>query len=248
MNSEITVEEYIKIREDVAAFLEEKEKKQISSYDKLPNDKHRRVVFDNANLVYQRAKLIEPSISKDLSSLLEDGISEFKSFNHRLKDMESLKRKIISDSKDYEGSYLRAARNITDSVRYTIVLGEEDYVLKTDEYLHKLEDMGYTVIEFRNRWGKPLYQGFNVILECPNHEDVFELQFHTPMGYQIKEGSTRDLYQVARDDDTSPEVIELKQRADKLRRIFQGRVTIPKGAIEYDYNSEIKVNVVGGKK
>lgn len=249
MEPVITVEEYLSIREEVTSFLEEKAKNRISSYDKFPDEKHRRIVLDNANLVYQRSKLIEPSISKDLSSLLEDGISEFRSFEHRIKNIEGLKRKIISDSKEYEGSYLRAAKNICDGVRYTIVLSEEEYVLKVDEYLHKLEDMGYGVVDFKNNWGKPYYQGFNVRIETPSGEDIFELQFHTPYGYQIKEGSTRDLYQVVRDEDISKEAIELKKKADKLRRIFQGSVPVPKEAKEYKYDPERYINnSMGGKK
>ena len=250
MKPEITVEEYIKIREDVAAFLDEKKKNRVSSYDRLPDGKHRRIVFNNANKLYNKSKLLEPSISKDLISLLEDGVSELKSFDHRLKDMESIKRKIISDSKDYDGSYQRAADNITDAIRYTFVLPGDEYVSKVDEYLHKLESMGYVVIDFKNRWGKKYYQGYNVILECPSpyNKEVFEVQFHTPYGYQIKEGSTRDLYQVVRDDDISPEVVELKQKANKLRRIFQKSVPIPEGAIEYNYDSDIYINGMGGSK
>ena len=230
MIPEITVEEYIKIREEVAAFLDEKKKNHITSYDRLPDGKHRRIVFNNANKLYNKSKLLEPSISKDLISLLGDGIGELKSFDHRLKDMESIKRKIISDSKDYDGSYQRAADNITDAIRYTFVLPDDEYVSKVDEYLHKLEGIGY--------------------VECPspNEKEVFELQFHTPYGYQIKEGSTRDLYQVVRDDDISPEVIELKQKANKLRRIFQKSVPIPNGAIEYNYDPEIYINGKGGKR
>lgn len=247
MEPEITIDEYIKIREDVTTFLEERAKNNISSYDRLPTDKHRQIVLKNAELVYDRSRLIEPGISKDLSTLIEDGISEFKSLDHRLKDIEGLKRKIISDSKDYEGSFSTAAKNLRDGVRYTIVLPDELYVFKTDEYLHKIEDMGYIIEEFKNCWGKPLYQGFNVIIKCPSSDDCFELQFHTPFGYQIKEGSTRDLYQVVRDDDMSSEVIELKKKANKLRRIFQGSVPIPEGAKEYSYSSDKKLSVGGFK-
>ena len=45
----------------------------------------------------------------------------------------------------------------------------------------------------------------------------------------------------------SPEVIELKKKANKLRRIFQGKVPIPNGAIDYDYNPEMELNKGGMK-
>ena len=247
MELEITVEEYLRIREDVTTFLEEKAKTNITSFDRLPTKQHQKIVLKNAELVYEKSKIIEPIITSNLFGLYEEGISEFKSLEHRIKDIEGIKRKIISDSKDYDGSYSDAASNLRDGVRYTIVLPEELYVLKTDEYLHKLEDMGYVIEEFKNCWGKPLYQGFNVIIKCPETDDYFELQFHTPYGYQIKEGSTRDLYQVVRDDDMSKEVIELKKKANKLRRIFQASVPIPEGAKEYRFSSDKRL-VVGGLK
>ena len=240
MQSEISVDEYIKIREDVSAFLEEKRKNKMTSFDKLPDERHKKIVLDNANLVYERSKLVEPSISKDLDNILIEIGGEFKSFEHRIKDIEGIKRKIIADSKEYEGSYSRAAHNICDGVRYTIVLSDDEYVEKANLYLHKLEELGYLVVDFKNNWGKDLYQGFNVRISCPNNTEIFEVQFHTPYGYQIKEGSTRDLYQVVRDEDNSKEVIELKKKCNILRRIFQKSVKIPIGAIDYDFEHIVK--------
>lgn len=247
LKPEMNAEEYFEIREEVSAFLEEKNRKKISAFDKLSSN-HKRVVLDNANLVYARSKLIEPAISRDLLSIIDSSVSEFKSFEHRLKTLESLKRKIIADSKEYEGSYLRAANNICDGVRYTIVIDDDMYVLKVDEYLHKLEDMGYFVVDFKNNWGKPFYQGFNVRICCPNREDIFELQFHTMYGYHIKEGSTRDLYQVVRDEDMSKRAIELKKKANRLREFFQKTVRIPNMALEYDFSSRIRLGEVDDDK
>ena len=240
MNADITVEEYLQIREDVNVYLEKKKKNNITSFDKLPDERHKKIVLDNAKLVYEKSKLIEPSISKDLDSLLKEIGGEFKSFDHRIKDIESLKRKIIADSKEYDGSYSRAAHNLCDGVRYTIILDDSLYVEKADLYLHKLEELGYLVVDFKNNWGKDLYQGYNIRICCPYNDEIFELQFHTPYGYQIKEGSTRDLYQIARDDDISPKVIELKKNCNKLRKLFQQSVKIPPGAKEYEFEHIVK--------
>lgn len=242
MEPEITVDEYLRTREDVSAFLEAKSKSNITSFDKLPDERHKKIVLDNAKAVYERSKLIEPSISKDLSILLSEIGGEFKSFDHRIKEIEGLKRKIIADSREYKGSYSRAAHNLCDGVRYTIVIDDLEYVSKVDLFLHKLEELEYLVIDFKNNWGKELYQGFNVRICCPNGNDIFELQFHTPYGYDIKEGSTRDLYRVVRDDDISPSVIELKKRCNKLRKIFQKSVKIPIGALDYDFEHIEKIN------
>lgn len=240
MDSEITIDEYMEIREDVSAFLETKRKNHVTSYDKLPDERHKKVVLDNAKVVYEKSKLIEPTISKNLDNLLQKIGGEFRGLEHRIKDIEGLKRKIIADSKEYEGSYSRAAHNICDGVRYTIILDDSVYVTKADLYLHRLEELGYLVVDFKNNWGKDFYQGFNVRLSCPNSSEIFELQFHTPYGYQIKEGSTRDLYQVVRDDDNSKEVIELKKKCNKLRRLFQRSVKVPLGALDYDFEHIVK--------
>lgn len=231
-----TVEEYFEIRDDVHEYLNSDDYKMHSAYESL-NSNHKRVVSDYANLVYENSKLIEPSISKDMQTLIEDGEGYLTSFEHRLKTIEGLRRKIIADSKDYNGSYHRAAINLCDSVRYTIVINDEIYTNKVDEYLHKLESMGYQVLDLKNNWGKPMYQGINARIVAKNGEDIFEIQFHTPIGYQIKEGNTRDLYQVIRDEHAP---LELQIRANKLRKLLQTRVVVPTDAIGYMFNPEMK--------
>ena len=89
------------------------------------------------------------------------------------------------------------------------------------------------------------FKGINVRLVAKNNEDIFEIQFHTPIAYKIKEGdneasrkySTRSLYQVSRDD-SAPEWLRLK--ADKLRIYLQQFIEVPNGALEYNYNPEIR--------
>ncbi len=232
-----TVEEYYKIRDDVYHYLHSPEYlNRITDYEALSSE-HKKIVDDVVRDVYERAKSIEPKISRDLISLVIDERAYLISFEHRLKTIAGLQRKIIADSKDYNGSYKRAAYNICDSVRYTIVIPDDEYILKVDEYLHRLESMGYDVIDVKNNWGKPAYQGINVRLAVSENNDLFELQFHTPVGYQIKEGNTRDLYQVIREE-SAP--LELKTRANNLRILLQTKVIAPVDALGYQYDSEIK--------
>ncbi len=230
----ITEEEYLSIREDVDSYLQDRA--NIDPLHKLSSGIHRSIVIEQADETYKKAELIEPAISLDVSGLVEPEYSELRGFEHRLKTIRSLRRKIIADSKDYQGSYLEAANNLSDVVRYTIVIPDELYVEKVDEYLNKLESIGYTIIDFKNNWGKDTCQGYNVRLGNKDGNGRFELQFHTPFGYQIKEGSTRDLYEVIRDENADLEAVILKIKAEKLRRALQKRVPVPKGAIEYKYN------------
>ena len=137
-----TVEEYYKIREDVYHYLHSPEYvNRVTDYEALSSE-HKKIVDDVVFDVYERAKRIEPKISRDLISLVIDESPYLISFEHRLKTISGLQRKIIADSKDYNGSYKRAAYNLCDSVRYTIVIPDDEYILKVDEYLHRLENMG----------------------------------------------------------------------------------------------------------
>lgn len=238
-----TSSDYLKLREDIKQYFlkyghNDPEKK-------LPSKVHKEVAEENTKNVYDRAKLIEPTISEDLKNILEPGISEFKSFDHRIKEYDSLKRKIIADSKKYEGSYFRAASRIFDSIRYTIVIPDDIYVEKVDSYLKEIEDLGYYVVDFKNNWGSDACQGYNVRLHSKTARDIFEIQFHTPFGYQIKEGFTRDLYEIARDERTDDEIMNLKIQANKFRKLFFKLVPIPIGAKEYRFNRVLTEEVNG---
>ena len=237
INNDWTYEKYSKIREDVYHYLHSPEYLKRKTDYKALSFEHKQIVDMVVQEVYERAISIEPHISEDLKNLVINENSKLVSFEHRLKTIASLQRKIIADSKDYNGSYKRAAYNICDSVRYTIVIPDDEYILKVDEYLHRLESMGYDVIDVKNNWGKPAYQGINVRLAVSENNDLFELQFHTPVGYQIKEGNTRDLYQVIREE-SAP--LELKTRANNLRILLQTKVIAPVDALGYQYDSEIK--------
>ena len=214
-----------------------------SDFDKLPpTDKF--LALTCSVLTKKKADLVEPEITKDLLNL-QGEIGILKGLEHRVKSISSILEKVVSDSLDYNGSFKRAANNINDSVRYTFVIPDELYIEKVDDCLHKLESLGYQVIDLKNRWNSIEYKGINVRLVSKNKDDIFEIQFHTPLAYRIKEGddlerkenSTRTLYQVSRDKG-APEWLRLK--ADKLRIYLQTFIKIPEGAIDYMYNPEIR--------
>lgn len=241
---ELTREECLEIDRQVKEYLEERELKRYpSEYDLLSTADKLRVLF-YSKLVRKKAEAIEEDITKDLKVLETSGIGELKSLNHRLKSMPSILEKIVSDSEDYDNSYERAANNICDAVRYTFVIDDSLYTDKVDECLHNLEDLGYEVIDLKNKWESKEYKGINVRIVAKNKKDVFELQFHTPLAYRIKEGdgkttkgSTRDLYRVSRDK-MAPKWLRIK--ADRLRVYLQSFINIPEGVIGYTYDPDVK--------
>lgn len=244
-NEILTQEECNIIYNQVKDYLRQREEKQYpTEYDSL-NTGDKLLVLFYAKLVRKNAEAIEEEITKDLKFLEANGIGTLKSLKHKLKPMASIVEKIVSDSEDYDNSYERAAKNICDAVRYTFVINEELYTEKVDECLHKLEEMGYEIIDLKNKWDSKEYKGINVRIISKNKKDIFELQFHTPLAYRIKEGpnenstegSTRDLYRVSRDKN-APKWLRLK--ADKLRIYLQSFINIPDGVIGYMYDPNVK--------
>ncbi|MBQ8891523.1 MAG: hypothetical protein IJ068_01500 [Bacilli bacterium] len=233
-NTYYLVQNYLKKRES---------KEYLSDYDKLPpTDKLR--VLACSRLLRKRAEAIITEITSDVIDL-ESDIGVLKGLNHRIKPFSSIVEKTVADSLDYNGSYERAANNINDLIRFTFVIPDNLYINNIDQCLHRLESMGYQVIEFKNKWNSKEFKGINVRLAAKNNEDVFEIQFHTPLAYKIKEGddpeskkhSTRSLYQVSRDE-SAP--VWLRLKADKLRMYLQQFIEVPEGAIEYTYDPEIR--------
>lgn len=198
-----------------------------------------------SELALKKAFAIEEEVTEDLMSLQSE-IGVLKGLEHRIKPFDRILEKTVSDSIiDYGGSFKRAANNINDSVRYTFVIPDDKYIENIDKCLHRLEDIGYQVVEFKNKWRAADFKGINVRLVAKNNNDIFEIQFHTPLAYRIKEGdsksnsdrSTRALYQVSRDK-RAPEWLRLK--ADKLRRYLQTFIMIPDGALEYQFDRDIR--------
>ena len=234
---DLTVEDYFSIREDVDIyFLSDSYRNKQDEYSKL-SDSKKKEVDECSDRVYNNACLIAPGITEDIQSLVSDNEGMLLPLDHTIKTKESLRRKIISDSIDYFGNYSMAAGLLRDSVRYTIILDDSNYTKKVDEYLHKLEEMGYQNIVVKNNWDDLKCRGINTKIKTKDGKTFFELQFHTPMGYQVKEGSTRDLYQIIREMQADS---NLRDRASKLRKLLQSKINIPYGALDYQYDSNSK--------
>ena len=69
------------------------------------------------------------------------------------------------------------------------------------------------------------YKGINVVLESPDKQK-FELQFHTPESFKLKDGELHELYEKWRviEDKSSGEAIRLS----KMMKELSGSLKIPK--------------------
>ena len=103
MKTNITINEYFEIRNEVSLFLEEKARSNVKAIDKLPDDECKKKVTKVSEEVYEKAKKLEPNISNDIYNLASEFGGLLKGFKERIKSLEGIERKTISDSMEYQG-------------------------------------------------------------------------------------------------------------------------------------------------
>ena len=179
-----------------------------------------------------KAKEVEPYVTTILKSI-ESEKAHLEGLEFRLKSLESLTRKIISDSHDMEVTLEEAAANIKDVLRYTFIIDEIDYTEITKKTLDTLTEQGYPVYAFKNFWAKEDfgYKGINSQLNTPSGI-IFELQFHTPESYNTKSVKTHKYYEIIRSETASDE--EKAEASLKVAEFF-ALIPIPAGARELKY-------------
>ena len=194
-----------------------------------------------ANVIRNRAEMAEPTITSMMQKLEING-AKLVGLECRLKGIDSLSRKILSDSMDLNQSLDIAANNIGDSVRYTLIIDEANYSTQVNDSLNQLINEGFVIRKIKNFWGDPIYQGINTSIISPDGI-VFELQFHTADSFNTKETLNHLYYEIARNKFTT---IEEKDLANSIMKEYQSRVKIPEGIL--GYNSVVtpvkKINTV----
>ncbi len=246
-------EEYIEILRFIDEYLHSADFKEgESAYDCL-SDIDKVTVTNWALRIYNRSSEVAPSITKTLKEIISSlgvgvellgyNISDFEvtpnKKNNTIKSIDSLKRKIIHDANlFYNDDYNMSGSKIRDGIRYTVIIHDDIYLDIVDKILQQLASLGYQIdlknhwvdasnfwtSENKDKWMKVGCQGINAKIVCPNNLDVFEIQFHTPMEHQIKEGSTRDLYKVLRDASLELEWI---LRLERYRTFLQSTIVPP---------------------
>lgn len=193
--------------------------------------------LDNAvRYIESRAKFYGSMITYEILDLQEVNVSYFVELEHRFKTRERIKEKILQKMKTDNMTMIEASNTIYDALRFTIIINDDVYLQKVEEYIKRIEKAGFKVFRFRNAWGNEFYQGLNVSF-VDQDSFKFELQFHTRQSHSIKEGKLRDVYNVIRDPD-SPE--DLKRKSNEIRKFYQAQVKAPEGAIGYQYQSDVK--------
>ena len=160
------------------------------------------------------AEFAEPAITALMESLEGEG-RYLIGLSHKLKGLDSLQRKIISDSVNDNISLQQAASKIGDSVRYTLICPQATLSTDVIDSVRTLVEQGYKILKFKNTFGSDQYNGINMSVLAPSGVK-FELQFHTEQSFTTKEVLTHTLYEISRSQDSSKTMISLSNSLQEM--------------------------------
>jgi len=179
-----------------------------------------------AKNIREKVGKLEPSLTKTMMGVADEIGAKMEGLQFRLKTEKSLARKIDEDAQKYGGDTDQAARNISDAVRYTMVIDTNNYTDTVTKALDGLRDTGYQASRVKNFWQKgDDYQGINAKMKHPAGFE-FELQFHSPESLAMKE-KTHAIYEerrVAKDAKTKYKLFERTVR-------MISKISVPAGVL-----------------
>ena len=149
----------------------------------------------------------EPEVTKEMEELSEETGARLSGLKHRVKPLNSMKRKVIADAKEQNITHAEAVEGITDVLRYTMVYDKpEEFTQDVKDVESSLKSKGYKRYDskYKNYFGPDsVYEGYNTVWTNPSGR-TFELQFHTETSLKIKEVNHK-LYQKFRVSDNEAE-------------------------------------------
>jgi len=151
-----------------------------------------------AQRLRSQATAAEKTVTPQLQELAVDSGGKLEGLDYRLKTKESLARKIATDSNRRGVTPSDAGGGVNDALRYTMVFDDGSLSTGATGVMESLEKAGYTKVQVKNTFlpDSP-YKGVNTVYETPTGQR-FELQFHSPESYNMKQSVTHTLYETAR--------------------------------------------------
>lgn len=142
-----------------------------------------------ANKIHDESSKKEKRITHDVTKAIKNAGAKIYGLENRLKTKESIKRKIITDSLEKNVS-LEEASKIKDSVRYTAISNDIDFVNNYFKIKSQLENSGYKEVRCKNYFdmynkGLVKHKSVQSVYETPDGY-LFEIQFQTPSSQKAK--------------------------------------------------------------
>lgn len=170
---------------------------------------------------YNKVVVNEPQITLDLQDISDKTGTELVGLEYRLKTKESYLRKVNFDSNNSVDPLVidDIMYNTKDIIRYTFQSSSNDLTEKYFQINAALSEMGYKQIKCKNSWLKPEepYNGVNCNYQALNGQK-FEIQYHTPESFELKNGELHKLYEEQRviEDKKSVRYLELEDKMFEL--------------------------------
>jgi SPP1 gp7 family putative phage head morphogenesis protein len=163
---------------------------------------------------YNKAVANEPEISAHVMKVAETVDMNMAGFKYRIKEKDSYLRKIRSKYNPNGNEY-----EVKDILRYTYTASPDALTDKTLKAIETHQSLDYNTIEIKNYWMNKSdpYNGINTTFKSPSGQK-FELQYHTPEGFDLKNGKMHELYEKQRliSDTSSKEYMELTDQMFEL--------------------------------
>lgn len=170
------------------------------SLDKLNKTEYNQSMKESstyARNVLSAVSLIEPRITSQLKHITKQSNGNLRGLDFRLKSLESLSRKISTDSLLDEISLEEAANNINDALRYTAVFKPDNFFDDYHSMKNALVRDGFKIEKVKNTWlDDGPYNGVNTVVSKDNIK--FEIQYHTQESFDLKNGKLHELYEERR--------------------------------------------------
>ncbi len=146
-------------------------------------------VIDKAQYLIKQAKENEGTITELLSNQTSKLGGKMEGLDFRIKSLESLTRKISRDG---------IQSNFNDVLRYTTIFEPEFFTMNVKNMIEQIKSRGYKILNIKNTFKeRAVYMGINVQIESPTGQ-IFELQFHTPQSFNVKQNINHKLYEESR--------------------------------------------------
>lgn len=179
--------------------------------------------------MYRKSFAAEPQITKDVISCVESSGGMMYDLDYRLKNPSSLAAKIGADAKEKNLSFSDSAKGIKDTIRYTSVADDDNFVSNYNSVKAELLSKGYTEVRCKNYfdlYNKGLVKHKSVQSIYKDKDgNVFEIQFQTPASQAAKDLKI-PLYEERRKAGISDKrAAEIEQEMTKLAE----HVNDPKG-------------------
>ena len=171
-------------------------------YEKKSKSTHDPKAIKNlASSIYNKASKKVDRIEDDVLSSVKSTNAKIYGLEHKQKTLDSIIRKIETDSSEKRISVKEAADNIKDAVRFSTVSSDNDFVNDYNRFKSEMSKKGYDELQCKNYWqlyseGKAKHkQVTSVFGDDTGYR--FEVQFQTPSSINAKEKKTK-LYEEVR--------------------------------------------------